>query len=118
MPYLGDGDPGLQGPLLSRLRDTFGFVPALFRAQAGVPLIVEAEIELLNALIHSNTALSRIQKESVLLVTAVVRRNRYLFAGQYQTLQVLGVPERQVDAIVADYRSAGLKPSTAALLEF
>src|SRR5215831_14733295 len=90
MSYLGVGDPGLHSPLFSRFRETFGFVPALFRAQAVAPAIVEAEIGLLEAVVHSNTTLSRMQKESILLVAATSQRNDYLVAGQYQSMQMLG----------------------------
>src|SRR4051794_26874232 len=118
MSYVGGGDTGPDGTLSSRLRKTFGFVPALFRAQAAVPGIVDAEIGMLEAVIQSPAALSRIQKESILLVTAAAQRNVYVLTLQHQTIQILGIPEFQVDAIVADYRNAGLKPSTTALLAF
>src|SRR5436309_3742641 len=118
MSYMAGGDTGPRGELFSRLRETFGFIPALFRAQAAAPRIVEAEIGLLEAVVHANGALSRIQKESILLVTAARQRNGYLLAGQYQIMQVLGIPEFQLDAIVADCRNAGLTPSTAALVAF
>lgn len=118
MSYLEHGDPGLHAQLFAAVRETFGYVPSLFRTQADVRQVVEAELSLFEQLIVREGILSRIQKESILLIVAAAERNRYWLAAQYQTLQLLGVPERQLDAVIVDCRDAGLTPATAGLLAF
>jgi RNA polymerase sigma-70 factor (ECF subfamily) len=100
------------------LRANYGFVPALFRAQAGDPRAIEVQSRLLTELVGREGLLSRLQKECILLSCAAAARCDYWVSLQCQTLQLLGVPERQLDAIVIDPGSAGLSPATVALLEF
>lgn len=84
---------------LAVFRENYGFVPRLFRVQAGLPRLVEAEAALANAILYHDTILSRIEKESVVLAEAAARGNAYCAALQYQTLLLLGVPPRAANPI-------------------
>jgi RNA polymerase sigma-70 factor (ECF subfamily) len=85
---------------LAVLRENYGFVPGLFRAQGSLPRLVEAEVALANAILYRHTAVSRIEKECLVLAEAAARGNAYCAALQWQTLLLLGAPaERLTDLI-------------------
>lgn len=117
MGYLREVDLGPTFPPFATFRDYFGFVPNLLLAQTLLPRLIEAETDLLSAVLVKERALSRVQKERTLLALAAARRNGYCVTMHYQTLRLLGVPEQQLDLILSDFREAGLPPSDAALLE-
>src|SRR5438477_10223183 len=118
MAYLKEEDIGDPFEPFSAFREELGFVPALFRAQTLLPQVIAAEAALIACVVSTQHALSRLQKECIRLIVAAERRNAYCVSAQYQTLQLLGVPEFQLDAIMADHRDAGLSPETARLLSF
>jgi RNA polymerase sigma-70 factor (ECF subfamily) len=103
---------------LAVLRGHFGFNPNLFQAQSRLPRLIDAEVFLLESILFHERALPRIHKESILLAVAAARRSVYCVTLHAQMLGLLGVPEEKVDDIIADYRLAGLLPSTTALLDF
>jgi len=93
---------------LAALRENYGFVPRLFRAQSSHPRLVEAEAALANVILYHDTALSRIEKQSLVLTEAAARGSAYCAALQYQTLLLLGVPP---DRLV--YLMSGGPPATS-----
>lgn len=117
MGYLKEA-AGMALQPLTVLRENLGFVPGIFRAQTLRPEAIGPEAELIAAVISRGTALSRLQKECIVLLAAAALRNPYWMSAQYQTLQLLGVPERQIDGIVADHSDAGLSSATVILLSF
>jgi RNA polymerase sigma-70 factor, ECF subfamily len=117
MGFLREVDLGPSFPPFATFREHFGFVPNLFRAQTLLPRLIEAETDLVSAVLLKEGALSRIPKERMLVALAAAHRNTYCVTMHYQILRLLGVPERQLDLIIADFRQAGLPPVDAALLE-
>ena len=99
-------------------RDHFGFVPELFSCQSLAPRLIEAEAGLTTSILFRDRALSRQQKERMLLVLAAANRNVYSATAHYQMLCLLGEPEERLDLLLSDYRLAGLPPADMALLEF
>jgi RNA polymerase sigma-70 factor (ECF subfamily) len=59
------------------LAAVYGFVPNLFRAQSQLPLVVEAEARLIDAVVIRENRLSRGQKEAILHGVASIRENDY-----------------------------------------
>jgi len=118
MSYLRGVEVSPSFPPFAALRDYFGFVPYIYRLQTLVPHLIEAEAELARAVLVEDGALSRIRKESILLAVAAANRNLYCVAKHYQTLQLLGVPERQAAQLLGGYRQAGLSQADEALLDF
>ncbi|MBZ5633764.1 MAG: sigma-70 family RNA polymerase sigma factor [Acidobacteriia bacterium] len=116
MSYFGEVDLGSSFQPFTTCREQFGFVPKLFRAQTLLPRLIEAEGALISAILFTDKALARIQKECILLVLAAAQANDYCFSLHYQTLKLLGITEQRLDRIVADYPRADLSPTTAALL--
>lgn len=99
-------------------REHFGFVPNLFRCQTLLPRLIEAEAGLAATILFQHRALSRKQKERVLLIVAVTNRNPHLVTAHYQMLCLLGEPEERLDQLLSDYRQAELPASEVALAEF
>lgn len=68
----------------------WGFVPNLFRAQVETAWLVDAEAALVEALLFRPSALSRAQKESLLLGRAAARGNRYWYTLHRGVLPLMG----------------------------
>jgi RNA polymerase sigma-70 factor (ECF subfamily) len=86
---------------LAVLRENYGFVPGLFRAQASLPRLVEAEVALANAILFRDASISRIDKECLVLAEAAARGNTYCAALQWQTLLLLGVPAERLTHLIS-----------------
>ncbi len=99
------------------LRDTFGFVPNLFHAQTLLPRLIEAEARILSAVVFQQRALSRVQKEGILLIAAAAHQNSYCATLHYERLRSLGLSELQIDLFLTDHRCAGLSRSESALAD-
>jgi uncharacterized peroxidase-related enzyme len=103
---------------LSALKRNFGLIPRIFRAQLLRPDLVEAEIQLLEHLLFKKGALSRVQKEFILLTVSAENNNSYFPALHCQTLQFLGVKPEQSHQVVVDHHDANLSDSDVAMLDF
>lgn len=58
-------------------RENLGFIPNLFRSQTLLPRVIEAEAQIAGAVLLKESALSRTQKECILLVVAAANQNTY-----------------------------------------
>jgi RNA polymerase sigma-70 factor (ECF subfamily) len=99
-------------------RQAFGFVPNLLRAQTALPRVIAAHAKLEEAVCLRDGAISRLQKERILLCIAADRRDDYWVALDTDQLTSLGVPESQIDNLLNDYEHADLLVPDMALLEF
>ena len=118
MSYFGEVALGSSFQPSTTFREQFGFVPKLFRAQTLLPRVIEAEGALISAILFTDRALTRAQKECILLVLAAARGSAYCFSLHYQMLRLLGITEQRLDHIVADYQKADLAPATGTVLRF
>lgn len=116
MSYFAEVALGSSFQPFTTLSEQFGFVPKLFRAQTLLPRVIEAEGELISAILFTDKALTRAQKECILLALAASQGNAYCFSLHYQMLKLLGVAEARLDRIISDFRQADLSPTTTALL--
>src|SRR5205085_822883 len=92
--------------------------PRVYRAQLLRPDLVEAQVQLLDRLLFSKGALSRVQKEFILLVVSTENNNSYFPALHCQTLQFIGVKAEQSQQVAIDHRRANLSESDVVLLDF
>jgi RNA polymerase sigma-70 factor (ECF subfamily) len=92
-------------------------VPKVYRAQLGRPDLLEAQIQLLDRLLFSKGALSRTQKEFILLAVSAENNNSYFFALHCQTLQFLGVKPEQSQQVANDHRAANLPEPDVVLID-
>ena len=98
MAYFLEGTPGAHPANL--MRELFGFIPRVFLAQGGIPDIVEAEAVLLHALLAGEDALTRVQKEWMLLAASAANRVPYGTALHGQMLKLLGVSDAEIANVV------------------
>ena len=99
-------------------RESLGFVPNLFRAQTLLPRVIEAEAHIADAVLQKESALSRRQKECMLLVVARANQSTYCVTAHWQMLRALGMSEGELDQMVTDHHRAGLSDADVALLDF
>ena len=108
----------LDGTLASfaGLQELFGFVPNLFRVQALLPRVIEAEAGMARAILHEKT-LSRKEKLVILLAVAAAHRNTHCATTCHGILRSLGVADRQLEELIDSGQVDQLVPDTA-LLDF
>jgi RNA polymerase sigma-70 factor, ECF subfamily len=114
--------PELDGPLNAEsgttLKRNFGLAPRIYRAQMMRSDLVDAQVRFLDGLLFKEGALSRVQKEFILLVVSAENNNSYFSALHCQTLQFLGVKPEKSQQVTIDHRAANLSESDVALLDF
>lgn len=101
--------------LFSVARDRYGFVPNILRAQARLPRLIEAQLQISEAVLLRDGALPRWLKELIGLAVAADRKNHYGVAIHTETLRWLAEREptgRPVVPAVED-----LAPSHRAVLQ-
>lgn len=84
-------------------REQFGFVPNLFRAHAARPDVLEAEVGIIGSLLLPEDALTRRQKELMMLVASAWDRNEYGVAFWRHTLSRTGMTLETCDRIAAGH---------------
>lgn len=118
MGFLPEMDDALSTGSLSALKRNFGLAPKVYRAQLLRPDLVDAQVHLLDRLLFAKGALSRLQKEFILLAVSVENNNSYFPALHCQTLRFLGVKPEQAQQVAIDHHEANLPASDVALLNF
>jgi len=116
--FLPESDDGLTADSLATLKRNFGLAPGVYRAQLLRPDLVDAQVQMMDRLLFSKGALSRVQKEFILLVVSAENNNSYFPALHCQTLQFLGVKPEQSQQVTIDHREANLSGSDVVLLDF
>jgi RNA polymerase sigma-70 factor (ECF subfamily) len=99
-------------------KEKFGFVPNIFRAQTLRPDVVEAEANVVGAILLTDDVLARKQKEYILLVISAANLNTYCVAVHCEMLRALGIPVEESDQIAIDHHQADLSNADQALLDF
>jgi RNA polymerase sigma-70 factor (ECF subfamily) len=95
-----------------------GFIPNFFRAQTLRPDLLEAELEAVRRILLPEEALTRIQKESILLAVSAANLNSYCVAMHCNLLRGLGMPLEEGDQIAVDHHESNLSVADKALLDF
>jgi RNA polymerase sigma-70 factor (ECF subfamily) len=105
------------GPFMT-FREAFGFIPNLLHAQTLLPRAIEAQANLESAVRLQKGAISRAQKERILLSIAAERQDTYCMASDSKVLSSLGVSDSQIDDLLNDYHHADLSVPDLASLQF
>jgi RNA polymerase sigma-70 factor (ECF subfamily) len=103
---------------LSLFKQHYGFIPRVFREQLARPDLVAAQARLIEKLLFQTGALTRLQKEFIVLVVSGANSNLYFPAVHAQILQFLGVKPEHSANITADHRNATLTKTDVQLLDF
>jgi len=105
------------GPFVA-FQENLGFLPNLFRAQTLLPRVLEVQAHIAGTVLLKDKALSRIQKEQIILIVAAARQDTYCVTAHCKILSSLGKSESQLDQLLTDYHRAGLSAADVALLDF
>src|ERR1044071_3588194 len=116
--FLPEPDGLLSAESLTTLKRNFGLAPRIYRALMLRPNLVDAQVRFLDQLLFTKGALTRVQKEFILLAVSAENNNSYFPALHCQTLQFLGIKPEQSQQVTIDHREANLPPSDIALLNF
>jgi RNA polymerase sigma-70 factor, ECF subfamily len=127
----GPHAPGKKGPYLRAVyqspktfgpfrffQKNLGFIPNIFRAQTLRPDVLEAEAEAVGKILLTEDVLTRVQKESILLVVSAANLNSYCVAVHCDMLRGLGIPSEESDQIAVDHHQSNLTEADRALLDF
>jgi len=95
-----------------------GFIPNFFRAQTLRPDLLEAELEAVDRILLPEDALTRVQKECILLAVSAANLNSYCVAMHCNLLRGLGMSSEEGDQIAVDHHESGLTEPDKALLDF
>ena len=118
MPYLAGGAVDNGFAPFAFFQQQMGFIPALFRAQTLLPRVIEVEAGIARAVLISESDLSRIRKERLLLGIAGLLGNTYCVAEHSRLLAGLGEDADRIERIAASGSSPDLDGADAALLDF
>ena len=105
-------------PALAAMKAEFGFVPNLFRAQTKRPALIEAEAELVGAVLMNQGALTRQEKEFIFLVCSAANLSTYCVAAHCEIARMLGIDGPEPEQIAIDYAAAQIPMRMKALLSF
>jgi RNA polymerase sigma-70 factor, ECF subfamily len=105
------------GPFVT-FQEALGFIPNLLHAQTLLPRVVEAQVKLETAVRLQGGAISRLQKERILLRVAADRQDAYCVGVDSKVLSSLGVPDSQVDDLLNHDRPSDLSAADLASLQF
>ena len=116
--FLPEPDGLLSAESLTTLKRNFGLAPRIYRALMIRPDLLDAKVRFLDQLLFTKGALTRVQKEFILLAVSAENNNSYFPALHCQTLQFLGVKPEQSQQVTIDHREANLSEPDVALLDF
>jgi len=106
--------------VLDSIEARLGFVPNLFATLAQQPGVIEAFVALDGA--FSETSLTAIERQTILLAASVANDGRYCVAGHSIFGRSIGMPEQAISAIrsggkVADERLSALHTFVGRLIQ-
>ena len=105
-------------PLFADVMNTFGFIPNFYRAQTMRPDLIEAQAQLVNAILIKEGALTRKQKEYVFLVCSAANLSTYCVTAHCEIIRMLGIQGPEPEQIAIDHSSVSLPLTLKALLNF
>ena len=114
-PFLADEN---DNPTLRAIKDSFGFVPNFYRAQTMRPDLIDAEAQLVNAILVKEGALTRQQKEYIFLVSSAANLSTYCLTAHCEMGRMLGIEGPEPEQIALDHTAAKIPIGLKALLNF
>src|SRR3989454_5676078 len=105
-------------PAFAAIREQFGFLPNFFPAQTLRPDLIDAEINLMAAILLKEGALSRRQKEYIFLVCSAANLSTYCVTAHCEIVRMLQLEGPEPEQIALDHMSTDLPIVEKALLNF
>ena len=105
-------------PAFAEIRGQFGFLPNFFPAQTMRPDFVEAEINLMAAILLKEGALARRQKEYIFLVCSAANLSTYCVTAHCEIVRMLRLEGPEPEQVAIDHIHTKIPVADKALLNF
>jgi uncharacterized peroxidase-related enzyme len=105
-------------PAFAAIREQFGFLPNFFPAQTLRPDFVDAQINLMAAILLKEGALERRQKEYIFLVCSAANLSTYCVTAHCEIVRMLKLEGPEPEQIAIDHVHAKISVADKALLNF
>ena len=105
-------------PPFAKIMNAFGFIPNFYRAQTIRPDLIEAQDQLVNAILIKESALTRKQKEYIFLVCSAANLSTYCVTAHCEIIRMLGIEGPEPEQIAIDHIATHLPMTVKALLNF
>src|SRR5258708_19181225 len=105
-------------PLFANVKNQFGFIPNFYRAQTTRPDLIEAQAQLVDAILIKESPLTRKQKEYIFLVCSAANLSTYCVTAHCEMIRMLGIEGPEPEQIAIDHASTRLPMAVKALLNF
>ena len=105
-------------PAFASIREQFGFLPNFFPAQTMRPDFVDAEINLMAAILLKEGALERRQKEYIFLVCSAANLSTYCVTAHCEIVRMMKLEGPEPEQIAIDHVHAKIPIADKALLNF
>src|ERR1043166_6209878 len=105
-------------PTLKLIKDDYGFIPNFFKVQTARPDLVDAEVQLVDAILIKEGALTRSQKEHIFLVCSAANLSTYCVTAHCEIIRMLKLAGPEPEQIALDHMSTDLPIVNKALLNF
>ncbi len=105
-------------PTLQLIKEDYGFIPNFFRCQTTRPDILDAEVQLVDAILIKEGALTRTQKEHIFLVCSAANLSTYCVTAHCEIIRMLKLAGPEPEQIALDHMSTDLPIVDKALLNF
>lgn len=105
-------------PTLKLIKEDYGFIPNFFKAQTARPDLIDAEVQLVDATLIKEGALSRQLKEYIFLVCSAANLSTYCVTAHCEIVRMLKLAGPEPEQIALDHMSTDLAIVDKALLNF
>jgi uncharacterized peroxidase-related enzyme len=105
-------------PTLKLIKEDYGFIPNYFKAQTARPDLIDAQVQLVDAILLKEGALSRELKEYVFLVCSAANLSTYCVTAHCEIIRMLKIEGPEPEQIALDHMSSDLPIIDKALLNF
>ena len=78
-------------PTLKLIKEDYGFIPNFFKAQTARPDLIDAEVQLVDATLLKDGALSRQQKDYIFLVCSAANLSTYCVTAHCEIIRMLKI---------------------------
>ncbi len=105
-------------PTLKLIKEDYGFIPNFFKVQTARPDLLDAEVQLVDAILIKEGALTRQQKEYIFLVCSAANLSTYCVTAHCEIIRMLKIEGPEPEQIALDHMSTDLPIVEKALLNF
>ena len=105
-------------PTLKLIKEDYGFIPNYFKAQTLRPDLIDAQVQLVDAILIKETALPRQLKEYIFLVCSAANLSTYCVTAHCEIIRMLKIEGPEPEQIALDHMSTDLPIIDKAPLNF